>query len=141
MNIELTTPALLFPAVSLLMLAYTNRFLALANLIRTLHQRYTSEPEPRLFVQIQHLRKRVGLIRKMQEIGVLSLLFCGVCMFLVFLGKQVAARYVFGFSLLTFLVSLAYSVREIHISVEALNLHLTDLEAEERQHPHGRRPS
>jgi Protein of unknown function (DUF2721). len=48
MEINLTTPALLFPAISLLLLAYTSRFLALAALMRELHVRYKTQPDPRI---------------------------------------------------------------------------------------------
>ena len=34
MHIDVSTPSILFPAISLLLLAFTNRFLALANLIQ-----------------------------------------------------------------------------------------------------------
>jgi hypothetical protein len=39
-QLSLTTPALLFSAISLLLLAYTNRFLAYASVVRNLHARY-----------------------------------------------------------------------------------------------------
>jgi len=86
MNIPLTTPALLFPAVSLLMLAYTNRFLTLATIIRSLYDRYHTNQDENLLPQIQNLRFRVYLIRNMQIFGVLSLLMCVVSMFALFAG-------------------------------------------------------
>jgi len=86
MEITLTTPALLFPAISLLLLAFTNRFLALANLIRQLHANYKTAPDELLFGQIANLRHRINLIRDMQAYGVSSLLLCVVSMFALFLG-------------------------------------------------------
>ena len=76
MDFSLGTPALLFPTVSLLMLAYTNRFLTLATIIRGLHDRYKNDQNDNLLGQIANLRYRVYLIRNMQIFGVLSLLFC-----------------------------------------------------------------
>ena len=76
MQISLTTPALLFPAVSLLLVAYTNRFLALGSRIRTLHAQYKSTPDNILSSQIIILKKRVVLIRNMQFLGVASLFLC-----------------------------------------------------------------
>ena len=81
MELTLTTPALLFPAISLLLLAYTNRFLTLANLIRELHRSYKSNPEEIIFAQILNLRYRVKLIRNMQIFGVGSFFGCVLCMF------------------------------------------------------------
>ena len=128
MEINLTTPALLFPAISLLLLAYTNRFLTLATLIRTLHAKYKEDPHDVLLGQIKNLRKRVILIRNMQVFGVLSLLLCVICMFLLFYNQQIIGRYTFGISLILLIVSLALSVYEIQISVRALKLHLGDME-------------
>lgn len=128
MDINLTTPALLFPAISLLLLAYTNRFLALATLIRTLHAKYKEDPHDVLLGQIKNLRKRVILIRNMQAFGVMSLLLCVVCMFLLFADEQISGRYTFGVSLILLMVSLGISVYEIQISVKALKLQLSDME-------------
>lgn len=128
MDINLTTPALLFPAISLLLLAYTNRFLTLATLIRTLHAKYKEDPHDVLLGQIKNLRKRVILIRNMQAFGVLSLLLCVFCMFLLFANEQIAGRYTFGVSLILLIISLGLSVYEIQISVKALKLQLSDME-------------
>jgi hypothetical protein len=128
MDITLTTPALLFPTVSLLLLAYTNRFLALAALIRNLHARYQATGNENIVDQITNLRRRVLMIRDMQGLGIASLLSCVVCMFLLFLGLPVPAAYVFGLSLALLIASLGFSIAEIRMSVGALNLALSDLE-------------
>ncbi len=129
MELNLTTPALLFPAISLLLLAYTNRFLAVASLIRGLHSRYKENHEEQVIVQINNLRKRVIVIRNMQALGVVSLLLCVLCMFLLYAGMLEIGSYVFGISLVLLMVSLALSVYEIQISIEALNIQLSDLES------------
>ena len=128
MNIDLTTPALLFPAISLLLLAYTNRFLTLATIIRSLHQNYKEKPNIVLLSQIENMRKRVHLIKHMQGIGVASLFLCVLCMFLLFSGQNELGKYVFSLSLIMLLISLILSLREIAISVDALELHLSDIE-------------
>jgi hypothetical protein len=128
MEITLTTPALLFPAVSLLLLAYTNRFLTLATIIRGLYDRYHSNKDETLLLQIQNLRFRVYLIRNMQIAGVLSLLICVVSMFALFAGWVAAGKWSFGVALVLMIVSLGISLRELQISVGALDLLLTDLE-------------
>jgi len=128
MNIDPTTPALLFPAISLLLLAYTNRFLTLATIIRSLHQNYKEKPNIVLLGQIENMRKRVHLIKHMQGIGVASLFLCVLCMFLLFSGQNELGKYVFGLSLIMLLISLILSLREIAISVDALELHLSDIE-------------
>lgn len=128
MEIDFTTPSLLFPAVTLLLLAYTNRFLGLASLIRSLHDRYQEKMDKRIIAQIENLRHRVILIRNMQAFGVSSMLLCVICMFLLFFGLVVPAKVVFGASLVLMIISLVLSIREIQISVNALHLELRDLE-------------
>jgi hypothetical protein len=128
MDLTLTTPALLFPALSLLLLAYTNRFLALANLIRELHRRYQTEPNPGVVGQLANLRRRVHIIRDMQALGIASLFCCVLCMFLLFAKQMIAGEVVFGVALVLMLLSLALSFWEIVISVNALDLQLQDME-------------
>lgn len=128
MEINLTTPALLFPAISLLLLAFTNRFLTVATLIRNLHARFKEKPDELIWGQIKNLRLRVKLIRNMQVIGVLSLLLCVVSMFVIFAGNLQAAEFIFGVSLILLIISLAISAWEIQISVKALNIQLSDIE-------------
>jgi hypothetical protein len=132
MNITLTTPALLFPTISLLMLAYTNRFLTLATIIRNLHDRYHADQDESLILQIQNLRFRVYLIRNMQIFGVLSLLFCVISMFAIFAGWDDAGTWTFGAALVLMIMSLGISLRELLISAGALDLLLTDLEEHEK---------
>jgi len=127
-QLTLTTPALLFSAISLILLAYTNRFLTLAQLVRSLHAQYKENPTNILYGQLENLRKRVNLIRSMQIYGVGSLLFCVLSMFLIYVGRNLAAEIIFGIGLIMLIVSLAISIWEINISVKALNLHISDLE-------------
>ena len=132
MEITLTTPALLFPTVSLLMLAYTNRFLTLATIIRNLYDRYHADGDDSLLPQIANLRYRVYLIRNMQIFGVLSLLTCVISMFALFFGWIIGGQWSFGIALLLMIVSLGISLRELQVSVGALDLLLTDLEEHEK---------
>ena len=132
MDINLTTPALLFPTVSLLMLAYTNRFLTLATIIRNLYDRYNTAHDDNLLGQITNLRHRVYLIRNMQIAGVLSLLFCVVSMFALFGGWVIGGQWSFAIALILLIVSMLLSLRELQIPVGALDLLLTDLEEHEK---------
>ncbi|MCE9646128.1 MAG: DUF2721 domain-containing protein [Chloroflexi bacterium] len=132
MDISLTTPALLFPTVSLLMLAYTNRFLTLASIIRDLHARYKTEEDQNLLGQITNLRYRVYLIRNMQIFGVLSLLFCVISMFALFQGWTTGGNWSFALALILMIVSMLISLRELVISVGALDLLLLDMEEHEK---------
>jgi hypothetical protein len=132
MDISLTTPALLFPTVSLLMLAYTNRFLTLASIIRNLHARYKTEEDRNLLGQITNLRYRVYLIRNMQIFGVLSLLFCVISMFALFQGWTTGGNWSFALALILMIVSMLISLRELVISVGALDLLLLDMEEHEK---------
>jgi hypothetical protein len=132
MEINLTTPALLFPTVSLLMLAYTNRFLTIATIIRNLHDRYKENQNDNLLGQIANLRYRVYLIRNMQIFGVLSLLMCVVSMFALFAGWITAGQWSFAIALILMIVSMLTSLRELTISVGALDLLLAELEEHEK---------
>ncbi|MDX6767678.1 MAG: DUF2721 domain-containing protein [Candidatus Methylacidiphilales bacterium] len=136
MDITLSTPALLFPAVSLLLLAYTNRFLALATLIRQLHMAYERDREARLLEQIHHIRGRLYLIRNMQGSGVLSLLLCTLSMGAFYLGWDMTGAVFFGLSLALMALSLLLSVWEIHISTTTLEILLRDLESGEANKGH-----
>ena len=129
MELSINTPALLFPAISLLMLAYTNRFLALASLIRSLHSAYKDHTNKEgVLQQIQNLRLRLRLIRQMQGFGVLSLFLCVLSMFFVYEGFSRVASYTFAVSLVCMLVSLFLSLTEINISTKALEIELSDME-------------
>ena len=129
MEISINTPALLFPAISLLMLAYTNRFLALANLIRNLYSKYKEHPDTgSVLKQIQNLRLRLKLIRLMQMFGVLSLFLCVLSMFFVYERLSGWANSLFAASLVAMLVSLFLSLWEIQISTRALEIELKDME-------------
>jgi len=130
-ELNLTTPALLFSAISLIMLAYTNRFLAYASLVRELHARFLKEKNQVLLWQIKNLRKRLSLTRSMQILGISSLLLCVATMFLVYIGAREPAVIVFAIALLLLIASLAVLIREIQISTRALDLQLGDMEEQE----------
>lgn len=128
MEVSLTTPALLFPAISLLLLAYTNRFLTIAGLIRNLHQKYQDDPDTNIKAQISNLKKRVTLIKNMQLFGIASLLLCVVSMFAIYETWQTIGSIIFGISLVLLMISLFLSIIEIQISVKALNIQLKNIE-------------
>lgn len=133
MEITFNTPALLFPAISLLLLAYTNRYLALANLIRKLHDEYVRGEKNRLLLsQIRILRQRINLVRYMQGLGVFSFLCCVITMYGVYREWVILNRYVFALSLLSLLASLVISLIEISKSTHALELELSDIEELEK---------
>ncbi len=127
-EITLTTPALLFPAISLLLLAYTNRFLTLAGLVRRLHEEYTETQHPVLAGQILNLRRRIRIIQWMQALGIGSFLLCVVTMFMLFVGQLLPGEIVFGAALLLMMGSLTLSAWEIKLSIGALELQLSDME-------------
>jgi Protein of unknown function (DUF2721) len=128
MDISISTPALLFPTISLLMLAYTNRFLALTSAVRKLLEQYRQDHQTGLLEQIHALRFRINLIKYMQTIGVSSLFLCVLCMAALFTGWTLAAHIIFAGSLALMLVSLALSAWEIQLSANALDLALRDIE-------------
>lgn len=127
-QLTLTTPALLFSAISLIMLAYTNRFLAYAAVVRNLHDKYLQKKDKTLIKQIENLKKRLYLTRAMQIFGISSLLLCVLTMFLIYIQQHTIAVWVFGVALILLILSLAFLIREIQISVKALEHHISDIE-------------
>ncbi len=130
MDITLNTPALLFPAISLIMLAYTNRFLALANVIRNLHDRYKNQDgstNPLIHAQIKNLKTRIRLIKNMQIFGVMSILAAIIAMYLIYISSMYTARLFFAASLLFFMVSLVFSLVELILSTKSLEIELSDV--------------
>ncbi|WP_400079266.1 DUF2721 domain-containing protein [Winogradskyella sp. R77965] len=127
-ELTLTTPALLFSAISLIMLAYTNRFLAYAAIIRNLKDKYIKEKDTSILRQIDNLKLRVKLTRYMQIAGITSLLFCVLTMFLIYVDFQTIAVWAFGAGLILLIISLLFLIWEIQISAKALQHHLNDIE-------------
>ncbi|ABA87694.1 hypothetical protein Pcar_0434 [Syntrophotalea carbinolica DSM 2380] len=120
MSMDITTPALLFPAISLLLLAYTNRFLALAGVIRALAGRLAESDDVQVRRQIHNLRVRISLIKWMQGFGIVSILLCMISMLCLFVGREPWARLSFGVSMVLMVVSLGISIWETLLSGEAL---------------------
>ena len=135
MEIDLTTPALLFSAISLIMLAYTNRFLSYAGLVRALKEQHQKSHSSVTAAQIANLRQRFYLTRAMQVTGIASLLLCVVSMFFIYIRLHLVSVYIFGLALVLLIISLAISVYEIYISVKALEIHLNDMGAIEKELP------
>ena len=125
---NLVTPTLLFSAISLIMLAYTNRFLSYAQLVRGLKDKYLQDGSHVTAAQIVNLYKRLRLTRAMQILGIGCLLLCCVSMFLFYVGLEASAMWIFAVALLLLIASLCLSVREVLISTRALELHLKDME-------------
>ena len=128
MEIDLTTPALLFSAISLIMLAYTNRFMSYAQLVRALKGQYRANHSSVTAAQIANLRKRLYLTRAMQVTGTGSLLLCVVSMFFIYIQLYLVSIYIFGLAMVLLIIPLAISVYEIYISVKALEIHLDDMD-------------
>ncbi len=126
--LNLTTPALLFSAISLIMLAYTNRFLAYTAVIRNLYAKYKENPDNTILRQIRNLKLRLFLTKWMQIFGITSLFLCVMTMFLIYIDYQEIAVWVFGAGLLLLLTSLAFLIKEIQISTRALLHHISDIE-------------
>jgi hypothetical protein len=128
LELTLITPTFLFSAISLLLLAYTNRFLSYAQLVRLLKDKYMEDRSALTLAQISNLRKRLYLTKNMQLLGVASLLLCVATMFLIYVGLQLISAYVFGLALLLLIISLALSVMEIRISAKSLEIYLSNME-------------
>ncbi len=127
-ELNITTPALMFSAVSLILLAYTNRFLAYAQIVRNLYSEFKINKDSILIDQIKNLRRRLHMIRSMQIFGVSSLFLSMGSMLFLDLDMSLLGGISFGAGILSMIISLAISLWEIQISVKALDLHLKDME-------------
>lgn len=132
-ELTLITPTFLFSAISLLLLAYTNRFLSYAQLVRTLKDKYMEDHSALTHAQIMNLRKRLYLTKNMQMLGVGSLLLCVATMFLIYIGFHIISAYVFGLALLLLIISLTLSVLEIRISAKSLEIYLGNIEEKAKE--------
>lgn len=130
--LDLTTPSLLFSAISLILLAYTNRFLSYASVVRALKEKHQQTHDPKDIAQIANLRKRLYLTRSMQILGILSLLLCVIAMFFIYVSWLIFAAWIFGIALLLLAASLCVCIWEINISVKALEIHLEDISSKEK---------
>ena len=130
--LDLTTPSLLFSAISLILLAYTNRFLSYASVVRALKEKHQQTHDPKDIAQLANLRKRLYLTRSMQILGILSLLLCVIAMFFIYVSWQIFAAWIFGIALLLLAASLCVCIWEINISVKALEIHLEDISSKEK---------
>ena len=133
MTLNIETPSILFPAITLLLLAYTNRFLALSQLIRSLHRDYQSIKTIETLSQIKHLRYRVVLIQLMQALGVFSLILCTFSIFSLLLKYNNLGLYLFVMSLCVFSISIICSLIEILMSSRALNILLSDIKIDSKE--------
>ncbi len=128
MELSLSIPALLFPAISLTMLAYNARYLAIAALIRQLHQKYQETASESVGLQVRKLNKRLTLIKNMQAAAIFSFLLAVITMALIYLELSTWANLVFGVSLLALMISLVLSLIEVQLSTKALSIQLKDME-------------
>ncbi|MGB5205637.1 DUF2721 domain-containing protein [Eudoraea sp.] len=127
MELTLSIPALLFPAISLSMLAYNARYLAIAALIRQLHKQYQEKASRGLGIQVRQLEKRLKIIKNMQAVAILSFLFSAITMFLIYIEQDFWANLIFGISLLALMVSLILSLIEVQLSTNSLTIQLADM--------------
>ena len=129
MDMTINTPAILFPAISLIILAYTNRFLALSNRVRSLHEKYhESENKKNIHGQLKNMRYRIRLIKYMQGLAVFSILSCIISMYCIYIEKMNLAHVLFAVGMFAFIASLVLSLREIQLSTRALEMELSDIE-------------
>lgn len=128
MQLSLSIPALLFPAISLTMLAYNARYLAIAALIRQLHKQYLEDATPPVKRQIEQLRKRLSIIKNMQATAIISFLLAVITMFLIYVEQSIWANIIFGASLIALIISLLLSLIEVQLSTKALGIQLKNME-------------
>lgn len=132
LTFDLTTPALIFPAISLLMLAYTNRFVVLADLIRELYNSHQENPKQQNLDQIKNLNYRMDIIKYMQMSGATSFILAAISMLLSLLSLKTPSMIAFFISLIFLIVSLGFLLKELYVSIDALKIQIDDIEAKSK---------
>jgi hypothetical protein len=127
-DFTITTPAVLFPAISLLILAYMNKFLAISTLIRKLKDKFVESEDENILAQLRNLRRRIIIIRNMQWLAVFALFLCVLSMYFIFENQPITAKNLFVAGMVSLIASLFLSLREIHLSIVAIGLELNDME-------------
>lgn len=128
MDIAINTPALLFPAITILFLAYSNRFLTIATRIREKHADFNKTHSPVAAKQIMSFRLRLRYIVAMEMFAVLGIISCTIAMGFIFYGLQNYGNIAFAISMLFIVLSLLASIIELFFSMKALNIELEDME-------------
>ena len=128
MELTLSIPALLFPAISLSMLAYNARYLAIAALIRQLHSEFKATGSRRIGIQVKQLQRRLRIIKHMQAVAIVSFLLSAITMFLIYVELTFWGNLIFGGSLLALMISLILSLIEVQLSTQSLSTQLADME-------------
>ena len=130
MDIDYTVAALMFPAIPLMMTMYSNRFHTLSALIRQLHDKYTFDKKvpPELEKQLHVLNKRTNYLKYVMGFSSFGFLFNMLTVFALYLEKIFVARIIFGSCCLSMIISILFFIREIHLSTNALKLHMSDMD-------------
>ena len=130
MNIDYTVTALMFPAIPLLMGVYSNRFHTLSNLVRKLHDEHVYEKHipPEWKKQFLNLSNRITLLRWTILFAAFGFLFNMLTVFALYMDGLLMARIIFGSCCLSMIISIIFFIREIHISTNALKLHMSDMD-------------
>jgi hypothetical protein len=119
---NITIPALIFPAISLLFISYTSRFLGLTGVARTILRDHLADPQPHWEVQLVNIRHRLHLIRRMQLLGLAAIILAALSMGAIVNGFPVIGQGIFVSSLACFIASLGYCVHEISLSISAIEV-------------------
>ena len=131
-NFSTLYPALLFPAIPLMMISFGNRYTSLATLIRKIHDKLITTKSSELvidhyFDQIKILTRRLTLVRSVQTLSGISFLFNLLTIFTNYINIEVLALNFFGLSVLVFSIAIILFIYEIQLSTKALSKHLEDL--------------
>ena len=136
MVLDLTTAALMFPAIPFLMLTFGTRFTVVSELIRKIHDEYASEINlddvrtKRMLGEISTLKKRLLMIQINQTLTSLSFFVNLLTIFALFMGHQNLSKLLFGIVLILLMLAIILFIVEIGIATKSLNLHLEDLDSQ-----------
>ena len=131
-NFTTLYPALLFPAIPLMMISFGNRYTSLASLIRKIHDlivlnKHSKKTAGHYLDQITILTKRLKLVRAIQTLSGLSFLSNLFSIFASYLEEYQLALNSFGLGVLIFAIAILMFIYEIQLSTRALSKHLEDL--------------
>ena len=135
MVLDLTTAALVLPAIPFLMLTFGTRFTVVTELIRKIHDEYAANIDlddvraKRMLGEISTLKKRLLMIQVNQTLASLSFFVNLSTVFSLYMGNQYLAKLLFGIVLGLLMLAIILFIIEIGIATKSLNLHLSDLDS------------
>ena len=134
MELGYSTIALLFPAIPLMFLVYSNTPTHVGARLRELFEavsrgEVTGNEYKRVSEEAEYLAKRLSLLRSAQMLSGLTFLFNLLTLASIYMEQQVFAQYLFGCAVIIMMLSILLYLMEISTTVRAVGLILNKIKS------------